>query len=168
LTADAWDIAKPLLFFLLVPLVIGMAIRSASALLASRLQPFVRNATKLATGIMLALVVIIYGKGFIGTIGTYAIGAQILFFTAATVAAYGLGFGLPQDQRSVLTLGICTRNPGAAFAPLLAVQGTDERAIIMVALCLPMQIFFSFIVARWFRSRAEKSSRRTTSECAQY
>ena len=151
LTADAWGIAKPLLFLLLVPLVIGMAIRSASAPLASTLHSFVRNATKIATVVMLTLVVIIYGKGFIGAIGTYAIGAQILFFSAATVAAYGLGFGLPRDQRSVLTLGICTRNPGAALAPLLAVQGTDERAIIMVVLCLPMQIIFAFLVARWFR-----------------
>ena len=33
-----------------------------------------------------------------------------------------------------------TRNVGAAFAPLLSIQDIDQRAIVMVAIGLPMQI----------------------------
>jgi hypothetical protein len=65
-----------------------------------------------------------------------------VFFTVATAASYGLSFGLTQGQKSVLALGMSTRNLGAAFAPLFAITGIDERAIVMVALGVPMQTIF--------------------------
>ncbi|MCG6860749.1 MAG: hypothetical protein LJE70_05655 [Chromatiaceae bacterium] len=46
---------------------------------------------------------------------------------------------LPQEQQSVLALGVCTRNLGAAFAPLYSVATIDERAIVTVALGVPLQ-----------------------------
>jgi len=154
LTADAWTIARPLLFFLMVPLAIGMAIQRASAPVAAGLQPIVKKTTGIATLVMLVLCVVVYGKGFIGAVGTYAIGAQILFFSVATAASYGLSFGLPQPQKSVLALGMSTRNLGAAFAPLFAIADVDQRAIVMVALGVPMQTIFSLLAARWFARRA--------------
>ena len=156
LTADAWTIARPLLFFLMVPLAIGMAIQRASAPVAAGLQPIVKKTTGIATLVMLVLCVVVYGKGFIGAVGTYAIGAQILFFSVATAASYGLSFGLPQPQKSVLALGMSTRNLGAAFAPLFAIADVDQRAIVMVALGVPMQTIFSLLAARWFARRAPK------------
>ena len=154
LTADAWTIARPLLFFLMVPLAIGMAIQRASAPVAAGLQPIVKKTTGIATLVMLVLCVVVYGKGFIGAVGTYAIGAQILFFSVATAASYGLSFGLPQAQKSVLALGMSTRNLGAAFAPLFAIADVDQRAIVMVALGVPMQTIFSLLAARWLARRA--------------
>jgi len=156
LTADAWTIARPLLFFLMVPLAIGMAIQRASAPVAAGLQPIVKKTTGIATLVMLVLCVVVYGKGFIGAVGTYAIGAQILFFSVATAASYGLSFGLPQPRKSVLALGMSTRNLGAAFAPLFAIADVDQRAIVMVALGVPMQTIFSLLAARWFARRAPK------------
>ena len=44
---------------------------------------------------MLVLCLIICGKAFAGTLGTHAIGTQILFFTVSTVGSYVLSFGLP-------------------------------------------------------------------------
>jgi len=67
---------------------------------------------------MLALCVVVYGEGFIGSAGSYATLTQMIFFGAVTAASYGLAFGLPPSQKSVLSLGICTRNLGAALAPL--------------------------------------------------
>jgi bile acid:Na+ symporter, BASS family len=154
LTASAWTIAKPLLFFVLAPLAIGMAIQRASAPVAAKLQPVVKQATGIATITMLVLCLIIYGKGFIGAIGTYAIGTQILFFSVVTAASYGLSFGLSHGQKSVLSLGMATRNIGAALAPLFAVADVDQRAIVMVALGVPMQTIFSLIAARWLSRRA--------------
>jgi BASS family bile acid:Na+ symporter len=55
-----------------------------------------------------------------------------------------------------------TRNLGAAFAPLFAITGIDQRAIVMVALGVPMQTIFSLLAARWFRSRAEIAERGAT------
>ena len=86
--------------------------------------------------------------------GSYAFGTQILFFSVTIAATYGLSFGLPETQRSVLALGMSTRNLGAALAPLLSVQDVDQYAIVMVAIGVPMQIITSILAARWFANRA--------------
>ena len=48
----------------------------------------------------------------------------------------------------MLSLGVCTRNLGAAFAPLFAVSGGDERAIVMVAFGVPLQTIAAIVAAR--------------------
>lgn len=148
--ADAWTIAKPLVSFIVVPLVIGVATQRVSAPFSARFEPVVKKTTGINTMVMLALCVIIYRDDFIGAVGTYAFGAQILFFSVATAGSYGLAIGLPRNQRSVLALGMATRNLGAAFAPLLAAAGVDRRAIVMVAIGVPMQTIAAVVAARWF------------------
>ena len=157
LSVSAWMIAKPLLAVVLLPLVIGMLILRASNPLANRLQPVVKKITGVATIIMLGLCVVIYGESFIGSVGSYATFAQILFYFIITGGSYALSYGLPNDRKSVLSLGVCTRNLGAAFAPLFAVAGTDERAIVMVALGVPLQTIAAFIAASIFARRNVKS-----------
>jgi bile acid:Na+ symporter, BASS family len=154
-SAGAWTIAKPLLFFLLVPLAIGIAIQFRSESVASKLEPIVKKVTGIDTLLMLVLCVVIYGKAFLGLVGSYAIGVQILFFSLASVGPYLLSFGLPQGQKIVLSLGMCTRNIGAALAPLFAVPDVDQRAIVMVSFGVLMQAAFSFATASYFGRRAK-------------
>jgi len=154
-SASAWTIAKPLLLFLLVPLAIGLAIQYRSGSVASRLQPFVKKATGIDTVLMLALCAVIYGKAFLGLVGSYAIGAQVLFFSAAALGPYLFSFGLPRGQKSVLSLGMSTRNIGAALAPLFAVPEVDQRATVMVVFGVLMQATFSFVAASYFGRHAE-------------
>jgi bile acid:Na+ symporter, BASS family len=154
-SAGAWTIAKPLLFFLLLPLAIGVAIQFRSVSVASKLQPFVKKATAIDTLLMLGLCVVVYGNAFLGLVGSYAIGVQSLFFSVAAVGPYLLSFGLPPGQKSVLSLGMCTRNIGAALAPLFAAPDVDQRAIVMVAFGVLMQATFSFVAATYFGRRAE-------------
>ncbi len=157
-SASAWTIAKPLLFLLLLPLAIGMTIHRRSEPVAVKLHPFVKKVTGLDTVVMLILCVVVYGKEFLGAVGSYAIGTQILFFGFATIAPYFLSFGLPPGQRSVLALGMATRNLGAAFAPLFAVPGVDQRAIVMVALGVIMQTISSLAGATYYGRLAQAGS----------
>jgi BASS family bile acid:Na+ symporter len=154
LTVSAWAVAKPMLALVLVPLVIGVAVQLRSSSTASFLQPYVKKLTDWDTLLMLIVVVIIYGTGFIGAIGTYAIGAQIVFFSVTMAASYALGFGMPQRQKSVLSLGLGTRNCGAAMAPLLVAADVDQSATVMVTLGIPMMVVFALIAARLFAARA--------------
>jgi BASS family bile acid:Na+ symporter len=154
LSAGAWTIAKPLVLFLLVPLAVGLALQHRSARLASRLHPFVKKATGIDTVVMLVLCVVVYGKEFLELAGSHAIGAQLLFFGAATFGPYLVGFGLPRAQKIVMSLGMATRNLGAALAPLFAIPGVDQRAIVMVALGVLMQAAFSFGAATYYRRAA--------------
>src|SRR5512135_1305705 len=48
-TADPWTIAKPLLFFIVVPLIIGVAVRRAAEAFAERAAPIVKTVTGLNT-----------------------------------------------------------------------------------------------------------------------
>jgi BASS family bile acid:Na+ symporter len=153
LSVSAWMIAKPLLAVVLVPLVIGMISLRRAPVLAERAQPVVKKVTGIATIIMLGLCLVIYGQAFIGSAGSYATLSQVIFYAAVTAGSYMLAFGLPQNRKSVLALGVCTRNLGAAFAPLFAVAGVDERAIVMVALGVPMQTMAAFVAARAFGAR---------------
>lgn len=154
-SAGAWTIAKPLFFFLLVPMAIGMAIQFRSASVSSKLQPIVKKVTGIDTLLMLVLCVVIYGKAFLGLVGSYAIGVQILFFSVATVGPYMLALGLPRGQKIVLSLGMCTRNIGAALAPLFAVPDVDQRAIVMVSFGVLMQAAFAIVTASYFARRAK-------------
>ena len=149
------DHREALLFFLLVPLAIGVAIQFRSASVASRLEPIVKKVTGIDTLLMLGLCVVIYGKAFLGLVGSYAIGVQILFYSVAAVVPYLLSFGLPQGQKIVLSLGMGTRNIGAALAPLFAVPDVDQRAIVMVAFGVLMQAIFSISAASYFGRRAK-------------
>jgi BASS family bile acid:Na+ symporter len=153
LTADAWVVGKPLLFFVLVPLFVGMAVKRCAEPVASRLYPFVKKTTDITTMVMLAVMAIVYGKDFIGAIGSYAIGTLVLFVGVVTLTTDKLGFGLKQEQRSVLTIGMCTRNLGAAIAPLMTMKA-DSRSVVMVAIGIPVTLAFSFLVARWYASQA--------------
>jgi bile acid:Na+ symporter, BASS family len=148
-TANAWTIAKPLLLFLLIPLAVGMFIQHRAESAASRLHPIVKKVTGTDTLLMLLLCVVVYGKEFLELVGSHAIGVQLLFFSVATVGPYLLGFGLGHGQKSVLSLGMATRNLGAAFAPLFSAHDVDQRAVVMVAFGVIMQAGFSFAAATW-------------------
>ncbi len=79
LTASPWTIAKPLLFFILIPLAIGMAVHAAAKPVAAKLHPFVKNTTTIATLVLVLDIFAIYGKQFIAVVGSYAITAQFFF-----------------------------------------------------------------------------------------
>jgi bile acid:Na+ symporter, BASS family len=153
-TADAWTIVRPLLFFVVAPLAVGTAVRGGCVTCAERAHPIVRRVTAVDTLIMVVCLFVVYGEDFLDALGTYAIVVQLVYCSVVAGAAYGLGVGLPPSQRSVLALGVCSRNVGAALAPLFAAGTTDRRAIAMCALAVPVTVVSSFVWARVFARRA--------------
>ncbi len=135
-TADPWTIAKPLLFFIAIPLVIGIAIRRAAETVAEKAAPIVKKVTGLNTVILCVVLLWLYRSEIIGAVGAYAIGTQILYYALLGSASYLIGFGLSYDQKAPMTLGICTRNVGPALATLLGVADAPEGAITMCILAI--------------------------------
>ncbi|MBS0522138.1 MAG: bile acid:sodium symporter [Proteobacteria bacterium] len=156
LAVSAWTVAKPLLLLLLLPLVAGLAIKAQAPVFAERLHRWVKRLADLATLAMLAAIVILYWRGFVEAIGSYAILSQLVYAVGATVGSYLLSRGLKPDQRSVVSLGACTRNLGAALAPLLAVT-SDPRTMVMIALGVPITLVVTAIAARWFHRQAART-----------
>jgi len=153
LTVSAWTVAKPMLFLVLIPLLIGIAIQLRRPAFASSIHPYVKKGTGIDTLLMLLLVVVLYAKGFTAALGTWAILAQALFFTLTIVGSYALAFGVPPARKSVMTLGLSTRNNGAALAPLFVATGVAPEATVMVTLGIPMMFLFSFLAARFIGGR---------------
>ena len=154
LTVTAWSIARPLVMVLLAPLAIGMGILRASAPLAGRIRPLVKKAASVATLSVIALCIIVYGKGLLGVASSFAVASQLIFFCCVTALPHLLRFGLRNEQKIVLSTGMATRNLGAAVAPLLSAPAIDQRATVMVVLGLPVTAVFALAAARIFGRRA--------------
>jgi len=154
LSVSAWTVAQPMLFLVMIPLLAGIALQKWRPSTASFLQPYVKNFTAVDTLLMLLVVVVMYGKGFADAIGTWAVLAQVMFFTLTIVGSYALSVGIAPRRKSVLTLGLSTRNCGAALAPLLVTPDVAPEATVMVSLGIPLMALFSVIAARVFAGRA--------------
>jgi len=98
---------------------------------------------------------ILYGKGMLNSMGSFAIGAQILFLCGMALVSYNIAFGLKQEQRSVLALGIGTRNIAAVFAVLTAIPNPDPRLVVMVVLVVPLSVIVAFAAAHVFARQAD-------------
>jgi BASS family bile acid:Na+ symporter len=159
LAANAWDIAKPLLIVVLLPMAIGVILRRKSEALAAKMQPMAKKLSGLAGLIWSLLCLIIYGKGLLGVAGSFAVASQIVFFGIICLATYWLSVGLQHEQKIVLSIGITTRNLGACLTPLLSVPDMDQRATLMLVLSLPIMVIVAKLGARWFSRSAstEKS-----------
>jgi bile acid:Na+ symporter, BASS family len=147
LSADALTIAKPLVFFIALPLAIGILIRLAASSFADKAHPIVKKITGADIVIMLSIVMLLYWRDFLNAVGTYAIFAQLLYYCLLGAAAYGLGFGLSHEKQSTLVLGLCTRNIGAALAPLLSAPGFDPRATVMCIMAVFITLGVGFAAA---------------------
>jgi len=132
LNATPWMIAKPMLVFILLPMVVGVIFRLRWESGAAKVQPFVKKITGLDTLLMVTLLFVIYGKGLISSVGTFAFGSQIVLVAVIAVASYWLGFGMPKPQKQVLVLGLCARNVGAAMAPLFIAPNVNPETIMAV------------------------------------
>jgi BASS family bile acid:Na+ symporter len=158
LSIDSWSVAKPLVVLLFLPMAAGMGLRAALPQAAGRLLAVVQPLAGAATLVLLVAILVRYLEGFAGAVSSYAIAAQLLYAVGVTLGAHALGAGMPANRRSVLSLGACSRNLGAALAPLL-VTSPDSRSMVMVALAVPTTLGVTFLAAGWLARRRHEQDR---------
>jgi BASS family bile acid:Na+ symporter len=154
LEVDAWSLARPLLVMVLSPLVIGGAIRVFAPNAAEKLLPLVQKIGGLFLLITLVLTLVLYGREMLGAVGSFAPGAQVLFFVAITAMSYAFHFGLTQPQRSAMALGMCTRNIAAVFAAFFGITNPPAGMFVMVVLVVPLAAIVALVAARLFARQA--------------
>lgn len=159
LNATPWMIAKPMLVLILLPMVVGAIFRLRWEPVAASVQPFVKKATGLDTLVMLILLLAVYGKGLISSVGTFALGSQVVLVLVVASASYWLGFGMSKPQKQILVMGLCCRNVGAALAPLFIAPNVDPAAIVATgALGTFVVIGSALAAASIFAKQAGKAS----------
>ncbi len=150
LTISAWALAKPLLLTILLPLIIGAAIRHYADQGATRIFPAVKGLALISTLLTVISCLVLYGQSMLNTAGEFALLAMTIFMVGVAIITYLFGFGLKQNQRSVMSLGMGSRNIAAVFAAALAIPDADPRIMVMVIMWTLWSVVLAAIAARVF------------------
>jgi len=158
LTVDSWSLAKPLIKMVLLPLLIGGAIGAFAPNVAQKMLPVTQKIGMVFLLLTLVLTLVLYGGEMLGTVGSFAPGAQVLFFVAITAMSYKIGFGLEQPQRSAMALGMCTRNIAAVFAAYFGITNAPQGLFVMIVLVVPLAAIAAEVAARLFARQVPAGS----------
>ncbi|MFC1960754.1 bile acid:sodium symporter family protein [Chloroflexota bacterium] len=125
---NAWEIAKSLIIMMLVPLGIGLVIKARYAEIATMLQPIMNQASSFALILMSVLMLLLNLEAVLGTLGTGAILALILFIGGSFAIGYVMGGGI--DTKPVMALGTGQRNIAAAL--VVGAQNFGDPDVIVM------------------------------------
>jgi bile acid:Na+ symporter, BASS family len=150
LTVSALALAKPLVITVLIPLVIGALIRTYAPDLASKLFKPVKAIAGLSTALTILFCLVLYAVPMFNTAGSFALASMTLFMLVMGFLSYRFGFGLSRDERSVMSLGMGTRNIAAVLAGILAIPDIDTRSVAMVVMWTLWSFVLALIAARMF------------------
>jgi BASS family bile acid:Na+ symporter len=150
-------LAKQLVLTVLLPLVVGVAIKVYASQFADKIFPYFKKLAGLTTLALLVFTVIMYGKELLNALGSFAVAAQVLFVLVTALVSYIFGFGMKQAQRSALALGVCSRNGGAMFVAFATFPVQDPNVLVMILLAVPVPVIMWLILARFFASRTDKA-----------
>ncbi len=152
---NPWDIAKSLIATMLVPLVIGMLIKSHSPDVADHWAPVMNKISSLSVLILLVVGLGLNISNILSFIGTLGIGAMVLLIVGSLVIGLLLG-GRDPGIRSAMGLSTANRNGAAAL--LVATQnfsGTDTLPFVLVGVVLLLLILLPIAKRMGARSETE-------------
>ncbi len=159
LTLSTWPLAKPLIILVLIPLLIGIAIRFYKPMVAAKIFPWVKKTSGVWLLLCLGTCLWIYGKQMLSTVGSFAPGAWVVFMVVMAVLPYWIGFGLKQNQRSVMALGQSSRNISAGFVAFFGITNAPEGMFLMVLLVVPLHVIIGLLaIPPVFAKLADKSA----------
>lgn len=156
-TISAMALAKPLLLTILLPLIIGAAVRHYADRAATKIFPAVKGLALISTLLTIVACLVLYGRGMLDTAGEYALLSMTLFMVGMGLITYRFGFGMKQSQRSVMALGMGTRNIAAVLAAALAIPGADTRIVVMTIMWTLWSVVLAAIGAKVFARLADKA-----------
>jgi BASS family bile acid:Na+ symporter len=157
LTIETWALAKPLLLTILLPLIIGVAIRHYADKGAAKIFPAVKLIALLSTVMTIGWCLLLYGRGMVNTAGELALLSMTLFMVGMGLITYRFGFGMKQNERSVMALGMGTRNVAAVLAAALAIPDADPRIVVMVIMWTLWSVVLAAVGAKIFAKQAGKT-----------
>jgi predicted Na+-dependent transporter len=153
---NPWDIAKSLIATMLIPLLIGMLIKSHSPDVADHWAPVMQKISGLSILILLVVGLGLNISNILSFIGTLGIGAIVVLIVGALVIGMLLGGRDPGIRNA---MGLSTANRNGAAALLVATQnfsGTDTLPFVLVGVVLMLLILLP--VAKRLGIRSESAA----------
>ena len=158
---NAGEIAKSLIVTMLIPIVIGLLVRSHSAEGAKHWAPVMNRVSGVALLLMLVAGLGLNISNIIDLVGSYGFLALVVFVVGSLAIGFVCG-GRDADVRSTLGLGTAQRNVAAAIlVASLNFAGTDTLTYVLVAsIVLPLILLpAARLIGK--RGAGERRARRT-------
>ena len=155
------SLLKPLFISLLVPLLIGAAIKTFAANVADKIFPWVKKLAGLSTLLTIILCLIIYYKPMWATAGSMATLAMTIFMIVMALISYYSGFGLKRGEKVVMSLGMGTRNIAAVLIGVLTIADVKPNMVAMVVIWTLWSFILSMIIAPILGKKGVKAAATT-------
>jgi BASS family bile acid:Na+ symporter len=155
---NPWDIAQSLIVLMLIPLAIGLLMKSHSSESAAHWQPVMNKISSLSILILLVVGLGLNASNILNLIGTGALLALLFFIIGSLIIGFILG-GRDPGIRSVMGLGTAQRNVSAAI--VVATQNFPEGntlPFILVASILLLLVLLPTAKRLGARSQAGASA----------
>jgi BASS family bile acid:Na+ symporter len=127
-----WQIARPLVLGMFLPLILGLTLKGRSESIAARLRPTLSRVSNVSLLVVIGLVVALNLPSVLKVFGTGAIAAALLFTVLAGVTGYFLG-GPGIATSRVMALGTAVRNITAALV-IGEEDFKDPEVIVMLVI----------------------------------
>ncbi|MGI9328142.1 MAG: bile acid:sodium symporter family protein [Pseudomonadales bacterium] len=163
---SAGDIAKMLLVTVLLPLSIGAALRGFSETTANRIFPAINLIAKFSALITIGYAVVLYWREMLETAGSFGLLSMTIFMVLIGLITYRFGFGLKQDQRSAMSLGMLTRNGSVVLLAALAIPNVDPGVVTYVIMFIVWSIVLAAIAAKIFGRLADRQNQTQSGKLA--
>jgi BASS family bile acid:Na+ symporter len=134
---NPWDIAKSLIFLMLLPLGIALVVKARWSDIADGLQPVMAQTSSISILLLLVGGVILSWDNIVSLIGTGGIIAIVIFLAVSLVVGYFAG-GSDPAIRSVMGLGTAQRNLAAAM--VVAAQNFSSTPTVTVTVVVAAMI----------------------------
>ena len=159
LRADPWEVARPLVLLIVLPLLVGMIVNRSGPSIAGRAAPIFSKLANTSLALLFVLLIARNASALFEVIGSGAIFAALLYFAALFVFGWLLG-GPNPATRGVLGLATTARNFGAALVPASS-SFTDKKVTIMIIVGAIVCLMISFLAARWVHLNTRSGSHKS-------
>ena len=158
-SVDPMKIGRSLVFLMMLPLAIGLLVKSRLGGLASKVQPSLGRVSTLSLALLIVLLLITNMQNVLSLYGTRGVLASILFIAAGSAIGWVLG-GPQSDTRGVMALATAQRNIAAA----LVVGGqnfSDPRVVVMVVVVAIVGLLMLMPLAKYLAKFSQAASQRS-------
>lgn len=162
ISIDTMALAKSLIISMLVPLLLGAILKTYAEKVADKVFKPVKIIAKISTLITIILCFVLYWELMISTAGSFAMLSLTIFMVVMALITYLFSFGMTQSERSVMSLGMGTRNIAAVLIGVLAIPNGDPRMLAMTIIWTTWSIILAYGYAPFLGKKALKAASSTT------
>jgi BASS family bile acid:Na+ symporter len=154
-TINVGALMKMFLLSILLPLAIGAAIREYAGTVGKKIFPAVNVIAKLSTLGTVVYACVLYWREMLATAGSFGLLSMTIFMVMMGLITYRrFGFGLKQNQRSVMALGMLSRNGSVVLLAAFTIPDVDPSVVTYVIMFVLWSFVIAAVAARIFGKQA--------------